>query len=82
MRGDAGLIARFRGLRRAERRTGGDALSLILQGVSRVDAGVADTDEGFVIYRSTGQILWALVDGAGEPSIGLQMGGTTVGVLA
>ena len=29
-------------------------------------AGAADVQEAFVIYRPTGQILWALVDGADE----------------
>ena len=36
------------------------------------DAGVAET---FVIYRPTGQIMWALVDGAGQEHINLRIGG-------
>ena len=44
-------------------------------------AGDAGTDEAFVIYRPTGQILWALVDGAGEGSIELQIGGQVVDLI-
>ncbi|KPQ22352.1 MAG: hypothetical protein HLUCCA24_00280, partial [Rhodobacteraceae bacterium HLUCCA24] len=44
-------------------------------------AGDAGTDEAFVIYRPTGQILWALVDGAGEGSIELQIGGAVYDLL-
>jgi len=32
-------------------------------------AGAVGIAEAFVIYRPTGQILWALVDGAGQDSI-------------
>ncbi|ETX26660.1 BMP family ABC transporter substrate-binding protein [Roseivivax isoporae] len=38
-------------------------------------AGDAGVEEAFVIHRPTGQILWALVDGAGEDSLMLQIGG-------
>ncbi|WP_371157979.1 calcium-binding protein [Jannaschia sp. 2305UL9-9] len=38
-------------------------------------AGDAGTDEAFVIYRPTGQIIWALVDGMGEAAITLRAGG-------
>ncbi|MDP2518263.1 calcium-binding protein [Shimia thalassica] len=31
-------------------------------------------EEAFVVYRPTGQIMWALVDGAGQTSINLQIG--------
>ena len=37
-------------------------------------AGESDVDEAFVIYRPTGQILWALVDGAGQESLDLRLG--------
>jgi len=37
------------------------------------NAGRADMDEAFVIYRPTGQILWALVDGGAQESIILQV---------
>ena len=45
-------------------------------------AGDAGTDEAFVIYRPTGQILWALVDGAGDGSINLALGGAVYDLLA
>ncbi|WP_371157993.1 calcium-binding protein [Jannaschia sp. 2305UL9-9] len=38
-------------------------------------AGDARTSEAFVIYRPTGQIIWALVDGMGEAAITLRAGG-------
>ena len=38
-------------------------------------------EEAFVIYRPTGQILWALVDGGGEASINLQIGGEVFDLL-
>ncbi|MDO6482678.1 calcium-binding protein [Shimia thalassica] len=40
------------------------------------------TEEAFVIYRPTGQIMWALVDGAGQSSINLQIGGEVFDLLA
>ena len=39
-----------------------------------VRAGSAMVAEAFVIYRPTGQILWALVDGAGQDAIHVQIG--------
>jgi Ca2+-binding RTX toxin-like protein len=39
------------------------------------NAGQAGVDEAFVVYRPTGQILWALVDGAAQDSINLNVGG-------
>lgn len=41
-------------------------------------AGASDagTDEAFVIYKPTGQIVWALVDGAAEHHIELQIAGS------
>ncbi|MBZ4023566.1 hypothetical protein CKO11_13975 [Rhodobacter sp. TJ_12] len=45
-------------------------------------AGQDDVDEAFVIYRPTGQILWALVDGAGQDSINILIGGTEYDLLA
>jgi Ca2+-binding RTX toxin-like protein len=47
-----------------------------------IGAGDAGTAEAFVIYRPTGQILWALVDGAGEDGITLQIGGRQVDLFA
>jgi serralysin len=49
------------------------------QGVRSGDANVA---EAFVIYRPTGQILWALLDGAGDGAIRLDLGGVVVDLLA
>ncbi|MDP2493029.1 FG-GAP-like repeat-containing protein [Shimia thalassica] len=45
-------------------------------------SGDDDTEEAFVIYRPTGQIMWALVDGAGQSSINLQIGGDVFDLLA
>ncbi|WP_299567061.1 hypothetical protein [uncultured Sulfitobacter sp.] len=39
-------------------------------------AGDADVAEAFVIYKPTGQILWALVDGMAQDEIGLTIDGT------
>lgn len=44
-------------------------------------AGEADVAEAFVIYKPTGQILWALVDGANQDEINLTLGGTTFDLL-
>ncbi len=38
--------------------------------------------EAFVIYRPTGQIMWALVDGAGQSGINLQIGSEVFDLLA
>ncbi|MFV0512981.1 MAG: hypothetical protein ACK5MY_05020 [Jhaorihella sp.] len=40
------------------------------------------TEEAFVIYKPTGQILWALVDGGGQASINLQIGAEVYDLLA
>ncbi|WP_371158186.1 hypothetical protein [Jannaschia sp. 2305UL9-9] len=45
-------------------------------------AGDAGTSEAFVIYRPTGQIIWALVDGMGEAAITLRVGGVETDLLA
>ncbi|MEQ9696043.1 calcium-binding protein, partial [Shimia sp. SDUM112013] len=39
-------------------------------------------EEAFVIYRPTGQIMWALVDGAGQSAINLQIGSTVYDLMA
>ena len=36
----------------------------------------------FVIYRPTGQILWTLIDGAGQSEINLRIGTDTFDLLA
>ncbi|WP_303425850.1 hypothetical protein [Shimia thalassica] len=38
-------------------------------------------EEAFVIYRPTGQIMWALVDGNSQASINLQIGGDVFDLL-
>ena len=45
-------------------------------------AGAAGVAEAFVIWRPTGQILWALVDGAGQDAIRVDLGGVAVDLLA
>jgi len=45
-------------------------------------AGDAGVQEAFVIYRPTGQILWALVDGAANDHIWLQIDGVNYDLLA
>ena len=44
-------------------------------------AGADGVEEAFVIYRPTGQIVWALVDGMGEDEILLRAGGTTFDIM-
>ena len=38
--------------------------------------------EAFVIFKPTGQIMWALVDGNGQDQINLQIGSDTFDLLA
>jgi Ca2+-binding RTX toxin-like protein len=45
-------------------------------------AGDDAVQEAFVIYRPTGQIMWALIDGAGQSSINLQLGADVFDLLA
>ncbi|MFC3612450.1 calcium-binding protein [Lutimaribacter marinistellae] len=45
-------------------------------------AGEDDTDEAFVIFRPTGQILWAVVDGGAQDSINLALDSGTFDLLA
>ncbi|MFZ1469968.1 MAG: CAP domain-containing protein [Paracoccaceae bacterium] len=69
----------------------GDVLTCGLAGATRdqfqvnynttVGAGAADVAEAFVIYRPTGQILWALVDGGDDAQINLQIGGQVFDLL-
>lgn len=49
---------------------------------SRYSSGDADVAEAFVIFRPTGQIVWALVDGAGQKSINLQIGAEVFDLLS
>jgi len=45
-------------------------------------AGDDAVQEAFVIYKPTEQILWALVDGAGQDQINIQIDGTVFDLLA
>ncbi|WP_282158567.1 calcium-binding protein [Shimia thalassica] len=45
-------------------------------------SGDDDVEEAFIIYRPTGQIMWALVDGAGQSEINLQIAGQVYDLLA
>jgi len=70
----------------------GDVLQVGIAGATRADfqinqaltpgAGAADVAEAFVIYRPTGQILFALVDGMGQDQINLRIGETVFDLLA
>ena len=44
-------------------------------------AGAAGVAEAFVIYRPTGQILWALVDGGDDAAINVNIGGQVFNLL-
>lgn len=46
------------------------------------NAGVNGVSEAFVIYRPTGQILWALVDGEAQSEINLRIGGDVFDLLS
>ncbi|MEQ9696016.1 M10 family metallopeptidase C-terminal domain-containing protein [Shimia sp. SDUM112013] len=45
-------------------------------------SGDDNVEEAFVIYRPTGQIMWALVDGAGQDSINLMIAGQVYDLMA
>ncbi len=45
-------------------------------------SGDDDVAEAFVIYTPTWQIIWALVDGAGQDEINLKIGGEVFDLLA
>ena len=45
------------------------------------NAGESGIEEAFVVYRPTGQILWALVDGGGQAEINLQLAGVVYDLL-
>ncbi|MCU9840597.1 hypothetical protein OEZ49_22930 [Ruegeria sp. WL0004] len=45
-------------------------------------AGDDAVREAFVIYKPTGQIMWALVDGEGQSAINLQIGADVFDLLA
>lgn len=45
-------------------------------------AGQSDVAEAFVIYRPTGQVLWAITDGAAQEQIYLRIAGVTYDLMA
>lgn len=45
-------------------------------------AGTAGVAEAFVIYRPTGQIIWALIDGQAQDHINLQLGSQVFDLMA
>lgn len=45
------------------------------------NAGSATVSDAFIIYRPTGQIMWALVDGGGQSEINLQIGSDVFNLL-
>lgn len=45
-------------------------------------SGNDTVQEAFVIYQPTGQVMWALVDGAGQAEINIVIGGITYDLLA
>lgn len=47
-----------------------------------VRSGADDVEEAFVIYQPAGLIVWALVDGAGQAQITLEIGGALFDLLA
>ena len=54
----------------------------LVQFSSTPGAGQAGVQEAFITYRPTGQVLWALIDGAGQAQINLVLGGQTFDLLA
>ena len=46
------------------------------------NAGNVGVDEAFVIYRPTGQILWALVDGMANDELTIRINGADFDLLA
>ena len=45
------------------------------------NAGANDVAEAFVVYRPTGQIMWALIEGMEQEQINLRIGGDTFDLL-
>ncbi|WP_323785510.1 hypothetical protein [Thalassovita sp.] len=52
--------------------------------INYADSGSGDTgvDEAFIIYRPSGQIMWALVDGAAQTEINIVIQGTTFDLMS
>ena len=62
--------------------TGATVSQFQINTVETESAGQAGVEESFVIYRPTGQILWALVDGSAQSQINIVIGGTQYDLLA
>ncbi|MDO8327919.1 MAG: hypothetical protein Q7T28_13415 [Cypionkella sp.] len=72
--------------------TQGDVLVAGIAGATRAQflvqfsttpgAGQAGVQEAFITYRPTGQVLWALIDGAAQTQINLMLGAQTFDLLA
>ena len=60
-------------------RKGGKLYARTAEGWVAEQAGV---EEAFVIYRPTGQIMWALVDGGDQDEIILRIAGVDYDLLA
>ncbi len=58
------------------------ATDFLAQRANTANAGDAGTDEIFVTYIPSGNILWALVDGASQSSIDLKVGDLVFDLLA
>ena len=55
--------------------TGASAGQFQINLANTPDAGDGSVEEAFIIYRPTGQIMWALIDGAAQDEINLKIGG-------
>ncbi|MCX7568020.1 hypothetical protein OS189_16885 [Sulfitobacter sp. F26169L] len=62
--------------------TGATAAQFQINAGTTDQTGAADVAEAFVIYRPTGQIMWALVDGMEQEQINLQIDGQTFDLMA
>lgn len=54
----------------------------LVQFAETANAGEAGVSEAFITYEPTGQILWALIDGAEQDQINISLGGETFDLLA
>lgn len=62
-------------------REGATAGQFQINAAATEGAGAGDVAEAFVIYRPTGQILWALVDGMAQEEINLRIDGQTFDLM-
>ena len=61
--------------------TGASAGQFQINLANTPDAGDGSVEEAFIIYRPTGQIMWALIDGAAQDEINLKIGGETFDLM-